>query len=181
MFDSAANLILQEARPVTAPAKDKADVDGAIARVDTKIGEKVKKLKKESGTTEDKSTNLFKEKQEEIITKSGLDRASKITPTKKNDANIDGGIQKDDSKSVTQHGNDQEAEITQAVTDEARPTSGVVATRGVARARPPPRSHRPLRPIRPLRQYPGPRTGHFYKPHAVMLLDETVQIVWYPK
>ena len=177
MFILATNLNFQVAQLVTAAAKKEAATGGAIAQVEAMIGEKVEKLKKQSGTAVDNSMNFSKKHHGGINGQSDLDRASELTPTKEDDASLEGGIQKDDSESVAQHGNNKETEITQPITAEARPTSGVVASQGAAQAPPPPSAG----PLRPLRQYPGPLTGHLYKPHAVTLLDGSVHIVWYPK
>ena len=154
------HLISQGGPLVTAAAKNKADVDGAGQL-------EVEQLKKDVGMTEDTSTSLL-EKREGNNDKGDLDRASELAPTHKYDLN-----------SVAQDGNEK-GKNRQAVTGEVRATSEVVVSRHAAQARLP-RSHRPHRPLQPLRQYPGPRTGHLYKPHAVVLLDGTFQIVWYPK
>ena len=180
MFISATNLQIQVALLLAAAAKNEAATGGAIAQIEAMIGEKVERLKKQSGTAADNSIKLFKKQYGGIIGQSDLDRASELTPTNEDDATLEGGIQKDGSKSVAQHSNNKETEITHPVAAEARPTSSVVAAQGEAQAPPPP-SARPTRPLRPLRRYPGPLTGHLYKPHAVTLLDGSVHIVWYPK
>ena len=162
---------------MTAASEDREDIDGPIAQIKSEIGVEVEGFKKQSGTIEDKSIGLVTEKHEEIVAEGDIDRASEPTPIEKDDIKYNGGIQEVGAKAVAMHDNDEKSKITQAVAGEARAIPDVVITGSTAQARPP-RSHRPHRP---LRQYPGPRTGHFYKPHAVVLLDGTVQIVWYPK
>ena len=175
-FKPAANPHTQDACFVTAAPEDREDIDGAIAQIKSEMGVKVEGFKKQSGTIEDNFVELFKEQHEELIAKGDIDRASEPAPIEKDNIKYNGGIQEVGAKAVRMHDNDEKPEIAPAA-GEARETPGVIVTVGTAQTRPP-RSHRPRRP---LRQYPGPRTGHFYKPHAVVLLDGTVQIVWYPK
>ncbi|KAL8795937.1 MAG: hypothetical protein Q9195_001681 [Heterodermia aff. obscurata] len=167
----------EEALVVTVAAKRKVDIDGEIAELEAEAGEKVEELKKASGTTEDASTSLLEEKNEKLIARGDLNCASEPTFNEMDVTKFHGGIQEEGVKVVATDGEEQKAQTTQTVTDEARATSEVSLSPQAS----PSRSHKPHRHLRPLRQYPGLRIGHLYKPYAVTLLDGTTQIVWRPK
>ena len=167
-FIAATNFTLQEARPVTVTAKDKVDIDSATAQLEAETGENVKELKEEDGTAED-------------LTAEGNNRPSGSTLNEKDNTKVGDRIQEDGSKVVVKDSNNQTAQTIQAVAAGGGAESGVIHAGDNGSPARPSRSHRQPRPTRPLRQYPGQRTGHFYKPHAVVLLDGTCHIVWYPK
>ncbi|CAF9941386.1 MAG: hypothetical protein HETSPECPRED_003220 [Heterodermia speciosa] len=166
-FIAATNFTLQEARPVIVTAKDKVDIDSATAQLEAETGENVKELKEERGTAED-------------LTAKNNNRPSGSTLNEKDNTKVRDGIQEDGLK-VVEDSNNPTAQTIQAVAAGGQAESGVIRAGDNGAQAHPSRSHRQHRPTRPLRQYPGPRTGHFYKPHAVVLLDGTCHIVWYPK